>query len=310
VKKRSLTNLPASVHQRLLNRARETHRRFNDLLQHFAMERFLYRLSKSEYADRFVLKGALMLTVWHAPQSRPTMDIDLLGRTDNNIDEIVRLIKDVCRQKVEPDGVTFDAATVTGEQIAEETEYEGVRLRFRGSLGNAAITMQIDVGFGDVVTPPAKLVEYPTLLDFPAPRLRGYSRESAVSEKFHVMTTRGLLISRMKDFFDIWLLSRSFDFDGVALAKAIKATFARRRTEVEPAPEVLSQSFAEDAGKAAQWRAFLRRSQITDAPQNLTEAVAHLAAFLGPVADAVSEGRPFERRWKAPGPWSSARRRT
>jgi len=307
VKKRPVANLPASVHQRLLNRARQTRQRFNDLLQHFAMERFLYRLSRSEYADLFVLKGALMLAVWHAPQSRPTMDIDLLGRTHNSVDEMVSLIQAVCRQEVEPDGIAFDASTVVGERIAEEAEYEGVRIRFRGSLGNAAITMQVDVGFGDVVTPSPEVVEYPILLDFPAPRLRGYSRESAVAEKFHVMTSLGLLTSRMKDFFDVWLLSRHFDFDGEPLAEAIKATFARRNTAVDRAPEVLSPSFAQDATKMAQWRAFLRRSQFTDAPQNLAEVVSHLAAFLGPIAEAVSEGRPFRMRWKAPGPWSSIR---
>jgi predicted nucleotidyltransferase component of viral defense system len=304
VKKPSPANLPASVHQRLLNRARETHQRFNDLLQHFAMERFLYRLSRSEYADCFVLKGALMLTVWHAPQSRPTMDIDLLGLTNNSVEEMVTLIQAICQQEVEPDGIAFEAATVVDEQIAEEAEYEGVRLRFKGSLGNAKLTMQVDIGFGDVMTPPAEVVEYPTLLDFPAPRLRGYSRESAVAEKFHVMIGRGLLTSRMKDFFDMWLLSRHFDFDGDILAKAIRATFARRNTAVDRAPEILSASFAEDTAKITQWQAFLRRSRLTDAPQNLTEAVAHLAVFLGPVIEALSEECPFKKIWKAPGPWS------
>jgi len=210
----------------------------------------------------------------------------------------------VCRQEVEPDGITFDADTVVGERIAEEAAYEGVRLRFRGSLGNAAVTMQIDIGFGDIVIPAAKVVEYPSLLDFPAPRLRGYSRESAVAEKFHVMTRRGLLTSRMKDFFDVWLLSRHFDFDGDTLAEAIGATFARRNTAMDRAPKILSPFFAEEVTKTTQWRAFLHRSQLTDTPQSLAEVVAHLAAFLGPVAEALSERRLFQMRWKAPGPWA------
>ena len=305
MKQRASANLPASVHQRLLNRARETRQRFNDLLQHFALERFLYRLSRSEYADRFILKGALMLAVWQVPRSRPTLDIDLLGRTNNSIEEMVALIRAVCRQEVAPDGITFDANTVVGEQIADEAEYAGVRLRFKGTLGNAAVTLQIDIGFGDVVIPPAVVVEYPTLLDFPAPRLLGYSRESAVAEKFHVMTSLGLLTSRMKDFFDVWLLSHHFDFAGDTLARAIRATFARRNTAVARAPEILSASFAEDVTKTTQWRAFLRRSQLTDVPQNLPEVVAHLAVFLGPVAEALSRKRPFKMKWKAPGPWSS-----
>lgn len=302
--KRSFTNLPASVHQRLLNRARETHRVFNQLLQQFAMERFLYRLASSPYADRFVLKGALMLTVWQAPQSRPTLDIDLLGRTTNSVAEMVALAQAVCRQRVEPDGVSFDADSVAGERIVEEAEYEGVRLRFRGSLGNAALTMQLDVGFGDIVIPAAEVVEYPTLLDFPAPRLRGYSKESMVAEKLHVMTSRGLLTSRMKDFFDVWLLSRHFDFNGDLLAQAISATFAQRATPVAREPEIFSAAFAREKTKIAQWRAFLRRSQLSDAPENLEEVVAHLATFLGPVTQALSEGRPFAMSWTAPGPWS------
>jgi predicted nucleotidyltransferase component of viral defense system len=300
MKKRTTTNISASVHQRLLNRAKETGQVFNHLLQHFAMERFLYRLSKSEYADHFVLKGALMLTVWQIPQSRPTLDIDLLGRTSNSIDEMVALTRAVCQQDVEPDRMSFAAAAVVGERIVEDAEYEGVRLRFRGSLGNAVVTMQVDVGFGDIVVPPAEMVEYPTLLDFPAPRLRGYSRESTIAEKFHAMGSRGLLTSRMKDFYDVWVLSRQFDFDGATLAEAIQVTFARRVTPLDKTPEALTTAFAEDQTKVIQWRAFRRR---VEAPEELAEVVAHLAGFLVPIAEALSAGRPFQDMWRAPGPW-------
>jgi predicted nucleotidyltransferase component of viral defense system len=264
------------------------------------MERFLYRLSKSEYADHFVLKGALMLTVWQIPQSRPTLDIDLLGRTSNSIDEMVALTRAVCQQDVEPDRMSFAAAAVVGERIVEDAEYEGVRLRFRGSLGNAVVTMQVDVGFGDIVVPPAEMVEYPTLLDFPAPRLRGYSRESTIAEKFHAMGSRGLLTSRMKDFYDVWVLSRQFDFDGATLAEAIQVTFARRVTPLDKTPEALTTAFAEDQTKVIQWRAFRRR---VEAPEELAEVVAHLAGFLVPIAEALSAGRPFQDMWRAPGPW-------
>ena len=300
MRKRIVTNISASVHQLLLNQAKETGRRFNDLLQHFAMERFLYRLSKSEYADRFVLKGALMLTVWRIPQSRPTLDIDLLGRTSNSVDEMVALTRALCQQDVEPDGMSFDADAVVGERIVEGAEYEGVRLRFRGSLGNAVVTMQVDVGFGDLVVPPAEMVEYPTLLDLPIPRLRGYSKESTVAEKFHAIGSRGLLTSRMKDFFDVWVLSRQFDFDGATLAEAIQVAFARRGTPLDGEPEALTAAFAQDETKVVQWRAFRRR---VEAPEDLTEVVAHLAGFLGPIVEALSAGRPFRGTWHAPGPW-------
>lgn len=294
------TNLPASVHQRLLNRARESGQSFNHLLQHFAMERFLYRLSKSEHAGGFVLKGALMLAVWRIRQTRPTLDIDLLGRGSNSVDGLVSMVRSVCEQQVEPDGTSFDSDTVIGERIAEEAEYEGVRVRFKGSLGNAVVPMQADVGFGDVVVPAAEIVEYPTLLDFPAPRLRGYSKESTIAEKLQAMGSRGLLTSRMKDFFDVWLLSRQFDFDGATLAEAIHVAFARRATPLSQASDVLTAAFAQDEAKVAQWQAFRRR---VEAPADLTEVVAHLAGFLGPIVDALSAGHPFHGIWRAPGPW-------
>ena len=145
--------MAASVRQRLLDKAKETGRPFNEVLQYFAMERFLYRLSKSPYTDSFVLKGALMLTVWEAPLTRPTLDIDLLGRIDNRIETLVRVTKEICRQKVELDGIDFDIATIEAERIAEDADYEGIRVRFRGSLGTARVVMQLDIGFGDIVIP-------------------------------------------------------------------------------------------------------------------------------------------------------------
>ena len=224
-------NVGASVRQRLLNKARETGRPFSELLQYFAMERFLYRLSKSEYADKFVLKGALMLTAWNAPLLRPTMDIDLLGRIGNDIGAMTAIVREICAGHVEPDdGLVFDAATVQGERIAEAAEYEGVRVRFRATLDAARIQMQLDVGFGDIVVPAAVPTTYPTILDLPAPHLLAYSRETAIAEKFEAMVKLGELNSRMKDFFDIWLLSRSFDFDGPRLCEAIEKTFKRRGT--------------------------------------------------------------------------------
>ena len=296
-------NIAASVRQRLLDKARETGRPFNELLQYFAMERFLYRLSKSPYADNFVLKGALMFTVWEAPLTRPTLDIDLLGRIDNRIETIVRVAREICRQEVEPDGLAFDITTIEAERIAEDADYEGIRVRFRGSLGTARIVMQLDIGFGDIVIPSPEFTNYPTLLDMPAPQLRGYSRESTTAEKFEAMVKLGILNSRMKDFFDLWLMSCKFDFDGVTLAEAISKTFSTRGTKIPAEPIALTTAFGEDSAKAAQWRGFVRKSRLKDVPKNFAEVVATIATFLGPIARHLSDGGPFKATWKAPGQW-------
>lgn len=214
-------NIAASVRQRLLNKARHDKRPFNELLQYFAMERFLYRLSQSPYTEKFILKGALMLRVWDAPFFRPTMDIDMLGRnTGNEIEKIIEQIREICQVSVEPeDGLNFYTNNISGVRITEDADYEGVRIRFVTLLETARIPMQIDIGFGDVVVPGPQESIIPTILDFPPPHLLGYSLESAISEKFEAMVKLGELNSRMKDFYDIWLLSRRFDFKGDQLKK-------------------------------------------------------------------------------------------
>jgi len=300
MKKPDTKNLGASVRQRLLNKARETGRPFGEILQYFAMERFLYRLSKSGYADKFVLKGALMLTAWNAPLLRPTMDIDLLGRIGNDIAAIAVIVKEICAGRVEPDdGLVFDAATVRGERIAEAAEYEGVRVRFRATLDAARIQMQIDVGFGDIVVPAAMLTIYPTILDLPAPRLLAYSKETAVAEKFEAMVKLGELNSRMKDFFDVWLLSRSFDFNGARLCEAIEETFKRRGTVLPKGePVALTAEFSANALKQAQWAGFIRRLMLRDLP-SLPVVVDQLRQFLMPAVRAASMGEDWRFNWLA-----------
>lgn len=297
-------NIAHSVHQRLLNQARESGRPFNEILQYYAMERFLYRLAKSRYAQQFILKGALMFVVWKAPRSRPTMDIDLLGRASNSPNDAAALFKDVCNQEVEPDGLTFDAKTVKAEATTEDADYAGVRVRIRGRLGNARVSLQIDIGFADVLIPGPTDIDYPTILDLPAPHLRGYSRESTVAEKFEAMTKLGILNSRMKDFYDIWLLATHFDFDGKTLAKAISETFSNRGTDLQSRPVGLTAVFGNDRTKQTQWKAFLRKLRIEGAPAELADTILTISGFLCPVVETLLRGKVFGGTWHAPGPWS------
>jgi predicted nucleotidyltransferase component of viral defense system len=174
------------------------------------MERFLFRLAQSPFADRFILKGALLLTAWRAPMARRTIDIDLAGRTSNELDHIKELVGTVCDVIVEPDGIEFNRDSIEVTQIKEDADYEGVRVNFHAVLAKARVPMQIDIGFGDVVVPEPTKIEYPTLLDFPAPSLQAYPRETVIAEKLEALTKLGLLNCRMKDYYDIALLSRMY----------------------------------------------------------------------------------------------------
>ncbi len=301
---RPIKDLSASVNRRLLNQAREQGLAFQDLCQRFAMERFLYRLSVSPHAERFVLKGALMLFVWNPEPSRQTMDIDLLGRVANDPALVRTMFQGICAEDVTPDGMTFDPETVDVEVITREATYEGVRVSLRGRLGNTRVLIRVDIGFGDRVVPEPEMLDYPTLLDFPAPRLRAYSRESAIAEKFHAMVQLGTLNSRMKDFFDIWSLSRSFDFDGALLAEAIRETFGVRGLQVPAEPLALTDAFARSQAKQTQWTAFLRKRCVS-APPDFAEVVTQIRDFLLPVVAAVSKGTPPSERWSPSGLWGS-----
>jgi predicted nucleotidyltransferase component of viral defense system len=254
---KGIINIAASVHQRLLNKAKESSRPFNELLQYFAIERFIYRLSKSPHKDQFILKGALMFSAWCGPASRPTMDIDLLGKIDNRLETITDAMKDACLIDIEADGISFNAKTVEAIRITEDAEYEGVRVRVQGSLGNARVSIQIDIGFGDVIVPNAVTVSYPAILDFPAPELKGYTMESTIAEKFQAMVKLGILNSRMKDFYDIWVLSCTFNFKGEILAEAIEKTFEKRNTPVNLDAALFDTSFGRDGDKNVQWRGFI-----------------------------------------------------
>jgi predicted nucleotidyltransferase component of viral defense system len=293
----------ASVRQRLLNQSRAQGRPFQELLQYFAMERFLYRLAKSPFSNRFVLKGALLLTAWRAPLSRPTMDIDLAGRTSNELDHIAELVGAVCEVVTEPDGIEFNRASIEVSRIKEDADYEGIRVRFQARLAKAQIPMQIDIGFGDVIVPGPTEIEYPTLLDFPAPVLQTYPRETVIAEKLEALTTLGLLNSRTKDYYDLALLSRMYSFEGEQLIEAILATFRHRGTTIQAEPIGLTDAFYADPARAVQWRAFLRRSRFTQEPNDLEKLAVEVRRFAFPLLAAAAGDKQFRAGWQAGGPW-------
>ena len=276
-------NMGASVRQRLLNHAKASGRPFAEVLQYYAMERFLYRLSMSPHVETFTLKGALLLTAWQAPISRPTMDIDLLGRTDNAVDTIVTLMGEISQQAVSDDGISFDPASFAGEAIREDADYAGVRIAFIGRVDSARVHMQIDIGFGDVMTPGPETLTYPTILDFPAPTLSGYSRETVVAEKLQALVQLRMLNTRMKDYFDLWLLTRQPELNKQVPGTAINRTFANRGMVTDTAPIGLSAAFGGDASKQTQWSAFLKRAKLTVAPGSLSEVVKELHEFFAAI---------------------------
>lgn len=300
-----LTNLPASVHDRLLHWAKQHKEEYQVVLTRYCLERFLYRLSRSPHHKGFVLKGALLFALWTGHAHRPTRDLDLLGRGDNSAEGLERVFRDICGQPVEDDGVLFLADTVRGERIRDEEEYQGVRLRFEARQGTSRLRLQIDVGFGDAVTPKPESVTYPTLLDFPAPEVLAYTRESVIAEKFQALVMLGMLNSRMKDFWDLSVMGQQFPFRGPLLCQALRATFERRKTAVpgEP-PLALTAAFYGDGGKQKDWQTFLTRHGLAARGVSLEQAVALLRGFVMPPAQALARGESFEMEWPAGGPWS------
>jgi hypothetical protein len=295
-------NLTASVHDRLLDLSRKQKEEFQLLLTRYCLERFLYRLSRSPHRSLFILKGAMLFAVWSNDRHRPTRDLDLLAKGQSSIERFEQIFRDVCGEAVEEDGLEFQPDTVRGERIKEDADYEGVRMQFEVRLGSARITLQVDLGFGDVVTPAAAEVIYPTLLGFPAPTLLAYPKETVVAEKFQAMVLLGTANSRMKDFYDLWIISRRFGFDGSSLCRALRATFKRRETTLpDKPPAALTEGFSSDQNKLRQWQAFLKKSKAE--AQDLGQVVEALRLFLMPPAQAAAQGETFEQSWLAGGPW-------
>lgn len=284
---KEIKNIGTSVRARLLKLSKANGQSFDLVLTRFALERLLFRLSQSPYADRFVLKGAMLMMSWFDDPHRGTRDLDLLGFGDPSEEAMLATFRGILAQYAE-DGVVFDPDTLRVDRIREELDYGGLRLRGIASVGGARVNLTIDIGFGDALEPGAEVVDYPVMLDLPAPRLRAYARETVIAEKFQAMVALGRANSRMKDFYDIWILSRSFDFDNDKLAQAIAATFVRRKTAIptEP-PDALSPAFARDEQKQRQWRAFVEDVAIDPGP--LAQVLEEISGFLMPRANRANE---------------------
>jgi predicted nucleotidyltransferase component of viral defense system len=300
---RRATDHAASVRARLAKLSRERSVELQLLLSEFAIERLLYRLGVSRHAESYVLKGALLFKLWSSGRGRATWDLDLLGHGADSVADVVALVRDLCEIGAE-DGIVFDSDSVRGEEIRTADEYAGVRVRLEARLAGARIPMQVDVGFGDAITPPPVRQRYPTLLDHPPPNIFVYPREAVVAEKLEAMVSLGVTNSRMKDFYDVHLLASSFPFQGGPLSRAIRATFERRSTPLPGTlPLVLKRDFLSAPERQIQWRAFLRRGRL-DAEPDAGALADALAAFLGAPLQALALGEPFETEWPAGGPWN------
>jgi predicted nucleotidyltransferase component of viral defense system len=306
VTKRQPANVAASVRDRLLNRSRETGEDFRFVLHRYAAERFLYRLGQSANRKDYVLKGAMLYALWGGSVYRPTHDLDFTGYGENDVADVLAAFKDVCAIAAPDDGIAFDTNSFGTETIRHDSEYAGLRVSFSASLGTARIPMQIDIGFGNAIEPPASDVIYPTLLDAPAPNIRAYPHEAVVAEKLHALVILGERTSRMKDFYDLYTLASQFPFDGETLTRAIGATFARRLTKIEHAlPTALTPRFFSDEKRAEQWRAYLERNGLPGAPRDFNLAGERIRAFIAPVWMTFAKREAFTAIWPEGGEWRS-----
>lgn len=256
-------NLAASIRARLKQRADATKQDFNLTLTHYGLERLLYRLSVSPHAANYLLKGALLFSLWYDQPHRPTRNADLLGFGPDDLDTAVAAFREICQIEVE-DGIAFDPASVNGSVIRKEAGYGGVRIDLRAKLDGARIALQVDIGFGDAVTPAPEAVSYPVLLeDLPAPQLRSYPKYTVVAEKFHAVCLLGMANTRMKDYFYLWVLLAEDALEAAELRRAVEATFDRRKLAMPSAlPSGLSDAFVQDAEKQRQWAAFLKKNRL------------------------------------------------
>jgi predicted nucleotidyltransferase component of viral defense system len=304
VSKEKPRNMAASVRYRLTELAHKQGEDFQLVLTRYVIERLLYRLSRSSYRDEFVLKGAMLFRVWTGQLHRPTRDLDLLGTLGRSVEHLVEVFREVCSVAVEDDGLVFAPETVRGERIKEDQQYQGVRICCDARLGQARISLQIDIGFGDIVTPTSVNVVFPALLEFPAPELRAYPKETVVAEKYQAMVALGIANSRVKDFFDVRFLAQSFEFDGTTLCQAIRATFRKRKTPLPTeTPLALTSEFGADSTKVKQWQAFVKKGKLDVDRTTLEQVCTFLRSFLMPPTIALVREERFEKTWPPFGPW-------
>lgn len=279
---RETRNIGASVRARLLARSRAESSDYQILLTRYALERLLYRLSVSVHSERFILKGALLFVTWLPDPFRPTRDLDLLGYGANTSDALADTFKAICSTPAPDDGVIFDVEGLTAAPIREDIEYGGVRVRTQAIIDGARIPIQVDIGFGDVITPGPVEIDYPALLDSPSPHLRAYPVETVIAEKFNAMVTLGIANTRLKDFYDLWLISQTFELNHAVLFSAVQQTFERRKT---PIPTDVATGLTDQYGERwnAQWKAFLKREHMNSAPNDLLVLIADLRRFLVPL---------------------------
>ena len=297
-------NIAASIRARLLALAQSNGEDYQRVLGRYAIERFLYRLGRSPYRDKFAIKGATLFTLWTGHTHRPTKDLDLLGQGSSAIGDVEQTIRGICEIQ-EEDGLVFDSASVEGTKIKEDDEYDGVRIKLLADLARARIPMQIDIGFGDAVYPEPELASFPVLLPMEAPVIRAYPREASIAEKFHAMVVLDIRNSRMKDFYDIWFMANTWTFDMASLRKAILASFERRGSTIPTeVPFALTDGFLDDPQKTQQWSAFVNRLDAGEKAPPLEEVGAALRAFLLPCISGDSPTKPRILSWTPNQGWS------
>lgn len=291
-------DIAASIRQRLLNLARERGEDFNYVLQLFLIQRLLYRLGLSEYRDKYMLKGAMLFWVWGKDIHRPTRDIDLLGNGPADVDLLVEDFRAICLIESD-DGLVFDPDSLRGEEIKEGAKYQGVRIKGAAALAGAKIIFQIDIGFGDAVTPGPEEALMTSFLDLPDPALKVYPVYTVIAEKFQAMVELDVSNSRIKDFYDVWIIASGLDkeIEGRLLSDAIRATFERRNTPLTHGLTIFDDLAVSDA-KEKQWRAFLEKNEL-HSETTFSELLDQLCEFLQPVYHGVAMGEEISGHWSS-----------
>ena len=300
---REIDGRAESIRRRLRNELRARGEDVTLGLTRYAVERFLYRLGRSSHRERFVLKGATLFAIWGTAY-RPTRDVDFTGYGSSDPQDVIAAFHEICNTADDVDQLIFDLATITAEPIRDGSEYDGLRVRIRARLGESDIPIQVDVGFGNAIVPGPEEKEYRTILGDPPPRILAYPPESVVAEKTHAMVVLGQRNSRFKDFYDIYAMAGAFRFERTILGQALKATFDRRRTPVQAElPEALAAPFYSDESRASQWRAYVTRNGLSDAPADFAQVGDRIVAFLRPIWADLGSGSVTAGDWQGAGPW-------